>query len=408
MERSESSDSDSNSSTSWVFVSDNSSPIENNTNTFHLDCSREPIQELTEQDFVSAGSDIETESDGVSIISETDVSSEEYENKTDESTSESKHECDTLYGDTFILKKVDTSLLSQVKRFLRGSNIVGVGVVLTAVFLGSYSFKKVTVEDTGDFISNNDLDKKDYTNFLCKNSANLGKNLEEIVDITIACTYTSSESKVLIKSKEIKQCVMDKYKTKVSKSPKENENNKIQSLLNSIEKSTENTCNSHTLRQFEAKRNKRMGDDLVNAVMSKGSQKKYDSSKPSVIKKSKEKPYLKIVKDFNNSVKRYPSKKNCTSKEHKVEKSKLPKVVKEFNKSGSSKKNRTSKEHKVESGEWYMNLHKARQRLRKQASDHDVHITKGIKNKWYFKWMNGREQLRRKSIYKPYSRYLNI
>uniref|UniRef100_A0A1Y1MQX9 Uncharacterized protein n=1 Tax=Photinus pyralis TaxID=7054 RepID=A0A1Y1MQX9_PHOPY len=360
MERSESSDSDSNSSTSWVFVPDDAPLVDNNANAFHLDCSREPIQELTEQDFASAGSDFETESDGVSIISESDATSGEYESRTCENTSELKDQCETLYSDISTIKKVDSTLLSQAKRFLTSSNIVGVGVVLTAVFLGSYSFKKVTVPAVTDFIATN-VDKSDYSDLPCKSSV----NLDEIVDITIACTYRGKESKVLIKNKQIKQCVRDRYGNTVPLNPIDQRkiNDEVTPLLqNKIEKLAENKFDMHT-------------PDKIN-------KNKQESAEISTRHKRKSRDVPLKVTTFE-----------------KPPKSKIFKTIKET---------KSSKVKGVEqSGEWYTNMHKARQHSRKQTNKAGIYIAKRVKNKWYFKWMKGREELRRRNIYKPYSSYLN-
>lgn len=356
MERSESSDSDSNSSTSWVFVPDDTPLVENNANTFHLDCSREPIQELTEQDFASAGSDFESESDGVSIISESDATTGEYESRTGENTSELKDQCESLYGNISTIKKVDTTLLSQAKRFMTSSNIVGVGVVLTAVFLGSYSFKKVTVPDTTDFIASN-VDKSDYSDLPCKSSV----NVDEIVDITIACTYSGTENKVLIKNKQIKQCVRDRYGNTVPLNPidqRKNEDEVTPLLQNEIGNLAENKFDTRT----PDKRNKR------------------ESAEISTRHKSKHRDVPFKVTTFKK----------------KPPKPKMFKTIKE-----------TKVKEVDQSGEWYTNMHKARQHSRKQTNKAGIYFAKRVKNKWYFKWMNGREELRRRNIYKPYSSYAN-
>ena len=114
---------------------------------------------------------------------------------------------------------------------MRSSNLVGVGVVLTAVFLGSYTFKKIIIQDTSDLYSQNfiidKIDKGEHK-FICQNLANLDGKLEEIVDLTISCTY-KDKNKNLIENKEIIKCVKVKYETK-NRTP----GNKVNSYISKI------------------------------------------------------------------------------------------------------------------------------------------------------------------------------
>lgn len=157
----ESSDSDSSSSTSWVFVDDAATFHQSATNTFHLDCSREPIQELTEQDLLSGGSDFESDTDGVSVISESEVPTDDsYANI--QTISTSSNDTSELKEETNVNDNNEPSPVNndgnqehsepavvseeharpnniEITKLMKPLHLLGVGFVLIAVCVASYN-----------------------------------------------------------------------------------------------------------------------------------------------------------------------------------------------------------------------------------------------------------------------------
>ncbi|KAF5279573.1 hypothetical protein FQA39_LY18278 [Lamprigera yunnana] len=396
MDRSESSDSDSNSSTSWVFVYDNSAQTPENTNTFHLDCSREPIQELTEQDLLSAGSDIESDTDGVSIISE---SEEEYL-KVCEETSEvcientSTDNCEIFSTHIDIISRKFNNLITKSRKFFKISNL-GVGVVLTAVFLGSYTLmiKKFFIKDndrTQNFIV---YDSSKIDSDLMHNEINLDKQLEEIIDLTLACSYSQEN---VAKRNKIKDCVKTQYKSKEIVEEMLDSKNKdkkkmyetkerITTLLQNVrlmrtyrKPKIENIREQHCKKEKHRKINKNLKNNENKENRRKTDRQQMFHSRERKVEtdnRAKSKETAKHSKNiFRN--KYNPPKRNY---EVKFKQSKY-----------FSKKNNTIKESKELKNEWYDNWHKAREQLRKEY----LYPNKKKKLQWYFKWMDGRDQLR--------------
>lgn len=234
-----SSDSDSNSSTSWVFIDDTTISLQQVANTFHLDCSREPIQELTEQDLLSVSSDIESDTDGISVISESEMPIDDPclhslpFSCNNDGNFKPQDETNVVHNDNDELMTSETTVISEenenltrncLTNIFKPLHMLGLGVVLTAVFLASYSqivmkanerngdnfnvVDDVALYDEIELKPHGDLNKKLYD---AKN--HLDKELAQIVDITISCTH-GNKPRNNIKDKEIKKCVKKHYRTK--------------------------------------------------------------------------------------------------------------------------------------------------------------------------------------------------
>jgi len=226
-----SSDSDSNSSTSWVFVYDSSGTVQKSTNTFHLDCSREPIQELTEQDLLSASSDIESDTDGISVISESEILTDDpcanvqetvCNSGVEETPTISDDSSETVTETAVVQPENERVATFELKKFFKPCNILGISFVLTAIFLASYNqiVTKLSVKDAGDLQENNDVsyDKinvmvGDNTKKIYGAKRGLDKDMEQIVDMTLSCTY-GDKSRNEFRDREIKRCVQKQYKSK--------------------------------------------------------------------------------------------------------------------------------------------------------------------------------------------------
>ncbi|KAF2884355.1 hypothetical protein ILUMI_21804 [Ignelater luminosus] len=221
----ESSDSDSNSSTSWVFVDDATTLQQNTTNTFHLDCSREPIQELTEQDLLSGGSDFESDTDGVSVISESEVPTDdsysniqtvstssnetpeikEETNLNDNNESNDNNEPNPVNNDanqehsepSVVSEEYARANNVEITKIMKPLHLLGVGFVFIAVCVASYNqimtkgsekdFKedKLTLYDKVELGSNNDLGKlcdnnDKWENELIKEELNNNKKMYKV------------------------------------------------------------------------------------------------------------------------------------------------------------------------------------------------------------------------------------
>ncbi|KAF5303741.1 hypothetical protein FQR65_LT18960 [Abscondita terminalis] len=385
MEKSESSDSDSNCSTSWVLVYDNTPPLEN-ANPFHLDCSREPIQELTEQDLLSAGSDLESDTDGVSVISESEAPQEEFKERTCEETSDPNdniNECVTLSGH-ISRNKYDKPLVTATKKLFKNANIVGVGVVLTAVFLGSYTMiiKRNSVKETN-------INQKHciaYKDSNVLSNSNFG--LEEIVDMTIACTYQDQVENIE-KSQEIKQCVKVQYENK--KSSTDSSKMPLKLNENDIQMTDKISFNEELrINQKPENEEQKLNIEIID-------NKKSDAFIP---KHNKTKKYIKERKLYRRH------RNTITAQSTRKLKGRLTRKFIRINSGIPKGATNTSKDFEDLdiSGEWYNDWHKARRQLRKHDFiDEHYPNKKKTKMQWYFKWMSGREQLRYKKNYRPYS-----
>lgn len=440
MEKSESSDSDSSSSTSWVFVNDGIPCLEN-ANTFHLDCSKEPIQELTEQDLLSAGSDFESDTDGVSVISESEAIQAELNEKTCEETSDLQNEdadvgCETLLGSVLAPNDCDKILVNESKKLLKNANILGFGVVLTAVFLGSCSF--IVRKNSGDFILYDEA--KVDSNFLCRD-VSINNHLEEIVDLTIACA-NGDQDRNEVDHNEIKHCVKVQYETKKTMNNdflgKYQQDNSLKD--NAIEDTRETLMSKAKIFSSEPDGYKKAFLVVDKSIDEHSEDDSKEFSSAFDLKYNKTRRYAKNNKKLSNDKykNKKEGKKQRDNKKHSEDKSR-PKHEKSKNKQQiytrnskkfknkyedlkrnyevkfkhtyiENKKNSTSKNMKdKDSGEWYSNWHQARQHLRNHnLVDERHHSKKRTKMQWYFKWMDGREKLRYKKSYRPYSSHLNV
>lgn len=150
------SDSDSSSSTStssWVFVDENATPQKTSGNQFYLNCSKEPVQELSENDLPSNHSDIDSD-DGISVISEPEhlKSSMDEFHQTASENEELVENIDSNIGQNEPVLPENSGVI-YLKNILVTTSLIGAGVVVVAILIVPYITPMV---DNGKAISKTD------------------------------------------------------------------------------------------------------------------------------------------------------------------------------------------------------------------------------------------------------------
>lgn len=166
-------DSDSSSSTSsWVFVDENNPSDGNAPNRFYLNCSGEPVQELTENDlgetihyvpscvcyialFVIGVVDCDSDSDGISVISETEESAKESSSDEFFASGDVVENVAAATPANFNFQRVvpinENSI--NLKKLFITSSLIGAGVVVVAILIAPYITPKVdsdtSIDDVG-------------------------------------------------------------------------------------------------------------------------------------------------------------------------------------------------------------------------------------------------------------------
>lgn len=137
------SDSSLSSSSSWVFV-DETNTNTDSPNRFYLNCSKEPVQELTEGDLGVLRSDVDSDSDGISVITDPDDYVQNY--SSDELSVKNDNEGDTENIDSQnVVQKPPRQDVAQTINFWKiviSSSLIGAGIMVVAILITPYISSK--------------------------------------------------------------------------------------------------------------------------------------------------------------------------------------------------------------------------------------------------------------------------
>lgn len=409
------SDSDSGSSRgSWVFVDENDPTDVNQPNQFYLNCLVEPVQELTENDLgrlmflfcfdswinkivfaivlFEGVVDCDSDSDGISVISETDESLTESSSDSTQDfyTARSGLFCDEVDETVENIGNVSERAANvfNLRKLFIASSLIGAGVVVVAILIAPYIAPPAADSDVlADDVAAG-IPKKYYANsadvnarFYCKKK----KPQFTLRYATAEKTHNESRKygKFYTNKGESKRHFENDYRAKNSFKIKH---------ANSVDRVREEDMIFVRENKKSKKRKQEKNCGCGSEIKSK---EKVLKAKEEYLAKKEE--YL-IKKEYELSRKKIKLAKKCDGGEWKKKNKKYHKIEQ-----GSNKKNHSN-------GEWYVNFHVQRENARKREQMADWFFDRASgrnrirdEARWYFEWMIGRQEGR----YKKPPRRLN-
>lgn len=369
----------------WTYVEE-SNNLEA-SNKFYLDCMQEPVHELNENDLGTLHSDLE--SDGISIISETESSNDEIQN---------------LSG-TEIVKKVETNnktFLNFVKNYLNNKYFLVTVLLATISIFISHIFDQIDDEFivkpkySKKFDTKYELDVNKYSPIqYCQQ---LHKNDGIFMEVNV--------KKCLTKTMQNKYKKLDKMLTVWEKIVQNKDN---ETLADCIENKKNIKVKEEYLKKKEQflieKEYELLKTELKYIKKNKNSRKQDESSAEKMSKKTKKTiTYKYDEKHDKYKVKNDTKKENFNYKYNKkIDKPKYDKKNKKYDEKiyKEDKKYKNTLNKKDPDGSWHIKMHEARNNLRKKQQTIECHKWKRTKPNWYLLLMKNREYIRDKLKYIP-------
>ena len=408
------SDTDSNLSTSWVYVDDEKAKNNLAQNKYYLKCSTEHLEELSETLLNSNTSDEDPESDGISVISE----SEELKEKLSQEDS-TEFISDT---DVSLIENVGNNVedLHEGNRINSPNYIVAFGILILGFLIGLYFsdsdqptscnvqnesqglntyFNSIDVsyEEVNDTVEDKKI-ASDYNVSQDKTQTSYIMDLEKIIIAENAMPRKKrrTEKDFGVKDKNVK---LKETKVKFEKTPKKLEKNPYNlkkeknKNIKSEKRSKRTNLNDNEREQINLMKEEK--SILQRKKQLKKLEKRLKKREVSLKQKERALKQLKgeILEQYQNML---------NEKQKNGDKLKIS-GKKNWN---TEKQNRT----KLVSGEWYWDLFLERNKLRKQGhkanwvfNRAELRRQRRDKAQWYFNWMTDREDLRFKHKFKSYS-----
>ncbi|KAK9723217.1 hypothetical protein QE152_g19296 [Popillia japonica] len=405
------SDSDSNTSSSWIFLDDSPSETHPSSKDDYTNYVDESIQELTSQSLNSAISEQETDSDGISIISESD-------DMKDIPVSEDLPligEIEEVQGQPPLQEvAVDKKDEIYFNKYIVVSWIVL--AVLTPLVLNYFTTTHTQhIEDAQDDVvvvksihmeKDYDASSKDLVQNRRKYDSK-GESDEHRLD----CKEHNCASLQLSSARKADKYDLDQSDDSVRalKKIKSNPENYKKAKSNKNKKKEQEP----KMSGFSKKKNKPEKNEVTKRQKKKKTKRAKDKSVE--IGNDNEREVNKLKKKLNEKDKQIKDLSRLLKIKDKHLKMLEYKILKHLNELTNGKKSneemlrevgdlKSSLKVNVTSGEWYSKLYQGRNRIRRQQHASDWvfdratfrNKKRNIKNNWYWNWMTNREQLRLK------------
>lgn len=400
-------DLDSNSS-SWIFVDEG--PIDNQTekNKYYLNCDSEPIQELISQSSHPSNLEPETDSDGISIISESD--------DTKENTSDYEFPITDIKA-VSIYKPNELVEVVKNKEEIYFSKYVIIGWIVVAVIspllLNYFSTYMEEILEQSQEISVDRLKSK-----IIRISREIDTSIKELQDgITKApIVPVSSKSSTERTRKYDSKGEADEHRlnykehfcpsAEMNTKRKSAESGKINN--NNNKNSKKSTKSNSEEMKLEKKGDIRKKQDDLKEDDHKKKKQKTENLKPQKKKKVKTidpsgqyteeiKKLKKLLEKKEKTIKELTKLVKIKDKHSKMLEHKVLKQLNALDRRDPNRNNKISIEQKVNntSGDWYYKMHRARADFRSKRQN--------VKDNWYWNWMSDREHLRSKRAFWRYT-----
>lgn len=394
-----SNDSDSSTSTSWVFldqVEDKQAIAPKN---------KDVLQQLPEQILESSKSEVDYESDEISVISECDDGNYEIVHEPEIVQNKENTEVAELKNKNFELKKLITT----------PNYLFAVGFVLFAV-LGAFYYNENEVELLNDqsdfncFLKNkalcdvNEIEKNQEKNYKKQNSADDNDHIGYKNKADAKENFRENSEK---KSFLVDESYMN-FRKKTKKA-KEIFNEHVELNRKYTPKFQGDTSTNKIIKEAEFTRKHNQAQKLDHLTLEE--KEKHLQLQEEYLKKKEKflirKEYQLIQKEIELERIMQKAKTNKNFQETKLKKPRNISREKQ-NETPNYNKNKIiidKYRNRTVPGDWYNSLHEERGKLRRFKNAGDWYFDwatyrdkKRNKAHWYFKWMNEREHLRVKKI----------